>query len=115
MKGGGALAPKYTHRQKYFFDNFRQGRVNKYDYLGKFFLFRAVEGFKKKKIDTDFRNSFPGLSYRSPKYTYFSLFAIFIKFGLPYLGRYESCPDIITAIDRQLDVLMNRQCTELYS
>ena len=43
------------------------------------------------------------------------VFAIFVKFGLPYLGRYESCPGTIMKNDSQLGVLMNCQRTEVYS
>jgi len=48
----GLWPPEYTHRQRKFFENFWQGRLNKYDELGKFVVFCAVEGFKMKNLDS---------------------------------------------------------------
>ena len=48
----GLWPPEYTHRQRQFFDIFWRGRLNKYDELWTFFLFRAVEGLNMNKLDT---------------------------------------------------------------
>jgi len=68
----------------------------------------------QKKLTRIFKIPFLGWASGLRNRPNFRFFGIFVKFGLPHLGRYESCPDIITAIDRQLDVLMNRRSTELY-
>ena len=112
----GLWPPEYTHRQKKFFENFWRGRLNKYDELGKFCLFRAVEGFKMKYLDSQiFEFPFLGWATGLRSRHIFRIFAIFVKFGLPYLGRYESCPGTIMKNDSQLGVLVNCQRTELYS
>ena len=53
MKGGGALAPPNIPTVKdNFLTIFWRGRLNKYDELGTFFLFRAVEGLIMNKLHT---------------------------------------------------------------
>ena len=112
----GHWPPEYTHPQRKFFENFWRGRLNKYDERGIFFLFRAVEGLKMNKLDTQiFEILFLGWATCLRISPIFRVFAIFVKFGLPYLGRYESHPDVIMSLDRQFGVLMNCQRTELYS
>ena len=112
----GHWPPEYTNSQRNFFENFWRGRLNKYDELGKFFLFGAVEGLNMNKLDTQIFE-IPFLGWVTPLRSspIFRIFAIFDKFGLPYLGRYESYPDVIMTADRQLGVVMNCQRTELYS
>jgi len=108
--------PEYTHPQKKFLENIWRGRLNKYDERGKFFLFRAVEELNMNKFCIHiFEIPFLGWATGLRSSPIFRVFAIFVKFGLPYLGRYESYPDIIMINDRQLGVLMNCQRTELYS
>jgi len=112
----GHWPPEYTHPQKKIFENFWRGRLNKYDERGKFFLFRAVEELNMNKFCIHiFEIPFLGWATGLRSSPIFRVFAIFVKFGLPYLGRYESYPDIIMINDRQLGVLMNCQRTELYS
>ena len=112
----GHWPPEYTHPQKKFFQNFWRGRLNKYDELGKVFLFRAVERLNMNKLDTQiFEIPFLGWATGLRSRPIFRVFAIFVEFGLPYLGRYESCPGTIMTNDSQLGVLMNCQRTELYS
>ena len=68
------------------------------------------------KIDTQiFEIPFLGWATVLRSRPIFGVFAIFVKFGLPYLGRYESCPGTIMTNDSQLGVLLNCQSTELYS
>jgi len=111
----GLWPPEYTHRHRKFFENFWRGRLNKYDELGKFFLFRAVEGFKMKNLDSQiFEFPFLGWATVLRSRHIFRIFAIFVKFGLPYLGRYKSCTHLIMNSCRYLGVLMNCQVTELY-
>ena len=96
----GHWPPEYTHPQKNFFENFWRGRLNKYDELGKFFLFQAVEGLNMNKLDTQiFEIPFLGWATGLRSRPIFRVFAIFDKFGLPYLGRYESCPGTIMKND----------------
>ena len=112
----GHWPPEYTHPQRKFFENFWRGRLNKYDKLGTFFLFRVVEGLKMNKLDTQiFEIPFLGWATSLRNSAIFRIFAILDKFGLPYLGRYESCIGTIMTHDRQLEFLMNCQRTELYS
>jgi len=110
----GHWPPEYTHPQRKFFKNFWRGRLNKYDELGKLFLFGAVEGLNMNKLDTQiFEIPFLGWATPLRSSPIFRCFAIFVKFGLPYLGRCESYPDVIMTVDRQLGVLMKCQRTEL--
>jgi len=111
----GHWPPEYTHPQRKFFENFWRGRLNKYDELWTFFLFRAVEGLNMNKLDTQiFEIPFLGWATGLRSRPIFRVFAIFDKFGLPYLSRYESCPGTITTNDSQLGVLTNCQITEFY-
>ena len=111
----GHWPPEYTRPQRKFCENFWRGRLNKYDELGKFLLFWAVEELNMKKLDTQiFEIPFLGWATGLRSRPIFRVFAIFVKFGLPYLGRYLSCPGTIMKNDSQLGVLLNCQRTELY-
>ena len=67
MKGGGALALRIYPPSKTIFWQVLARAPEQIRLAGEILSIARCRRIQEKKIDTDFRNSFPGLSYRSPK------------------------------------------------